>query len=223
MDLFKNGVGRPSNETIKKRRIFYVAITFAVILVLGLGTYFLTNINNSSNKLKGNAVGQQSDIQLSISFNDSQIKKGPSISPYGEYRYGFNAYGTYTMQYDIKNGKNYTIYYRILDGSNKILKEGSIKSGQSTGENSVQFTLSEQYNSNGITFMFDKSKSYVNGNREPINDFRYPFDYYSAYFDIPYIDGANTNNSSFQSAGVNYDGNFYTLIYPNGKVYLKMV
>ena len=36
MGLFKNGVGRPSNETIKKRRIFYVAL----VAVLGLTVAF---------------------------------------------------------------------------------------------------------------------------------------------------------------------------------------
>ena len=63
MNLFKNGVGRPSNETIKKRRIFYVAITFAIILVLGLGTYLLTNINSSS-KLKGALTAEQFKIDF---------------------------------------------------------------------------------------------------------------------------------------------------------------
>ena len=61
MNLFKNGVGRPSNETIRKRRIFYVAIVFAIILVLGLGTYLLTNINSSS-KLKGALTFEQLEL-----------------------------------------------------------------------------------------------------------------------------------------------------------------
>lgn len=42
MGLFKNKVGRPSNEDIKKRRIFYACIMVFTVLLIGLG-FFLTN------------------------------------------------------------------------------------------------------------------------------------------------------------------------------------
>ena len=40
MKLFKNEVGRPSNETLKKRRMFYMAVTALAVLLIGGGGYF---------------------------------------------------------------------------------------------------------------------------------------------------------------------------------------
>ena len=50
MELFKNGVGRPSNEIKKKRRSFVIAIVLVCIMVIG-GLSFLV-INKKAN-IKG--------------------------------------------------------------------------------------------------------------------------------------------------------------------------
>ena len=43
MGLFKNGVGRPSNETIRKRRIIAAVMIFAVVLVIGACVFYTVN------------------------------------------------------------------------------------------------------------------------------------------------------------------------------------
>lgn len=56
MSLFKNEVGRPSNETIKKRNVFKgICVVFALIIMLLIG-YILNDkgIINLSNKQKNN-------------------------------------------------------------------------------------------------------------------------------------------------------------------------
>ena len=40
MGLFKNEVGRPSNETLKKRRMFYILVAVLAVLIIGGGGYF---------------------------------------------------------------------------------------------------------------------------------------------------------------------------------------
>ena len=52
MELFENGVGRPTNEIKKKRRNFVFAVIAAVVVVAGLTTSILTS-NVNSKKLKG--------------------------------------------------------------------------------------------------------------------------------------------------------------------------
>lgn len=54
MKLFKNEVGRPSNETLKKRRIF-IAIICAVVLVAIIGTVYLLSGSNLS-RLRGDGA-----------------------------------------------------------------------------------------------------------------------------------------------------------------------
>lgn len=65
MGLFKNGVGRPSNELIRKRKTFYLIIIIAVILAIGAGAIFVKkhffgevgskskNASISGNEIKG--------------------------------------------------------------------------------------------------------------------------------------------------------------------------
>lgn len=43
MKLFKNEVGRPSNETLRKRRIFYTVVAVLVVVIIGGGSFFIYN------------------------------------------------------------------------------------------------------------------------------------------------------------------------------------
>ena len=63
MELFKNGVGRPSNETLSKRRKVIFLIVVAVIAVLGTGAFFVVNYfgnNQVSSESKNAAVNPKS-------------------------------------------------------------------------------------------------------------------------------------------------------------------
>ena len=55
MGVFKNGVGRPSNETIKKRNIFKGICALLILIIAGMTVYILNdkgiiNINNKDDK-----------------------------------------------------------------------------------------------------------------------------------------------------------------------------
>ena len=55
MGVFKNGVGRPSNETIKKRNIFKGICVLLVLIIIGMTVYILNdkgiiNINSKDDK-----------------------------------------------------------------------------------------------------------------------------------------------------------------------------
>ena len=54
MTLFKNGIGRPSNETIKKRNVFKIICGLLVLIILGLVIYILNDkgVINLSDKDK---------------------------------------------------------------------------------------------------------------------------------------------------------------------------
>ena len=45
MGVFKNGVGRPSNETIKKRNIFKVICVLLILVIIVLIGYILNDKN----------------------------------------------------------------------------------------------------------------------------------------------------------------------------------
>lgn len=64
MGLFKNDVGRPSNETIRKRRQIYVVIVLALVALVGVGvtytvSYFKTNYGASVSSTSKNAIGKK--------------------------------------------------------------------------------------------------------------------------------------------------------------------
>ena len=45
MKLFKNGVGRPSNETLKKRRMFYGGVIGCIVMLITVGVFTLEHFN----------------------------------------------------------------------------------------------------------------------------------------------------------------------------------
>lgn len=89
MPLFKNGVGRPSNETLKKRKIAYAAMAIGAIALLGTGGYLAynftrgdmtTSTKNITTKslVYGDAngdekveIGDATDIQMFLAGNGS--------------------------------------------------------------------------------------------------------------------------------------------------------
>ena len=76
MGLFKNGVGRPSNETLKKRRIIYLVIILAA--VLGIGTCVFYTVNYF-----GSTSGADKNVSTSKLYNDISIKNN-SGAIYGD-------------------------------------------------------------------------------------------------------------------------------------------
>ena len=52
MKLFENGVGRPSNEILRKRKIFIASVVAAIALLLVVGGVLLFG-NLNTNRLQG--------------------------------------------------------------------------------------------------------------------------------------------------------------------------
>ena len=78
MNLFKNGVGRPSNELKKKRRIFYVVLTLGIISVLGISGYFVyTKFNSTSNfeSTSYNAMAGPVNVIMTPSTGKQSVSK----------------------------------------------------------------------------------------------------------------------------------------------------
>ncbi len=63
MGVFKNGVGRPSNETIKKRNIFKGICVLLVLIIIGMTVYILNDkgIINISGKDNKKTVDKKTD------------------------------------------------------------------------------------------------------------------------------------------------------------------
>ena len=71
MGVLKNGVGRPSNETIRKRNILKVVCIVLVLIIIGLICYILNDkgiikINNDNKKVtEKNKVKEEKEVVLS--------------------------------------------------------------------------------------------------------------------------------------------------------------
>ena len=74
MELFKNGVGRPSNEIKKKRRNFIIAIILVCVMAIGGLSYLLMNKKTSIKEIKGKAY--YSSIPASKNIEYMQVDGG---------------------------------------------------------------------------------------------------------------------------------------------------
>ena len=83
MGVFKNGVGRPSNETIKKRNIFKGICVLLVLIIIGMTVYILNdkgiiNIGSKDDKKTvDNKVNKDTTKENKIedlSLNDDMVK-----------------------------------------------------------------------------------------------------------------------------------------------------
>ena len=94
MGLFKNGVGRPSNETISKRRkvIFFIAVV--VVSVLGTGMFLVINYLNNNQ-----IIGKSKNIQP----GDEKVFGAHFIDPYDKVEsracMGFTGCSIYTPDF----------------------------------------------------------------------------------------------------------------------------
>lgn len=79
MSMFTNGVGRPSNETIRKRNIFKGICALLVIVIIGLIGYILNEkgiieINNKQNN-NNNNVTVKDNSKVKEELAESEIEK----------------------------------------------------------------------------------------------------------------------------------------------------
>lgn len=126
MKLFKNEVGRPSNETIKKRRIFRIFIIVVAILILGLGGFLVVN-SFCSNEILGE--GKNATVKKSISFDYSEY--GVKVSN-GYIRNGMASYQVIFMHDSKIDWKPEKLYYKVTIYKKSSLDQTSFKSSVSS-------------------------------------------------------------------------------------------
>lgn len=75
MNLFTNGVGRPSNETIKKRNVFKGICAVLVLLILGLVGYILNDKGIISLNNKKESGGNDNIVITTLNKSESKSEK----------------------------------------------------------------------------------------------------------------------------------------------------
>ena len=109
MKLFKNSVGRPSNETLKKRRVIYVISAIAFVALVGVSIFFVKKqfFGEIGSKSKNAATACAQPYNLAACENEGYYGRahGPAIQKLQEmlkeagYHYGYvnGNYGSYTV------------------------------------------------------------------------------------------------------------------------------
>ena len=106
MNLFKNGVGRPSNELKKKRRIFYVVLTLGIISVLGISGYFVyTKFNSTSNfeSTSYNAMAGPVNVIMTPSTGKQSVSKDSLVY--------------FTIKFSVNNKQRYYFKWRTYNNN----------------------------------------------------------------------------------------------------------
>ena len=111
MKLFENGVGRPSNETLKKRRIFIASVIIAIVAVIFVGVYALNGLNLS------NLTGEARKVDVSQEY---PYKEGSRI-----YLDNVKVYLTSKVKllYSKKTGTYYVSSNKLENGRISITKD----------------------------------------------------------------------------------------------------
>lgn len=165
MGVFKNEVGRPSNKTLKTRRILYCITAIFLIAIIGSVVYLL---NSNTNKLKGEVDTKDSEVLIKINNNQNVREVGSGAVN----EYVFSSVND-KFELTIVNKKNYTLYYEIYiynpKSGNKLYKSGSIlknKSFTNTLNMSIFKDSMTQTSSNQLSIKWFKNskseKNYVN-------------------------------------------------------------
>lgn len=142
MKLFENGVGRPSNETLKKRRVF---ILVAVLIVIGLiagvtyvltttstekttGSTFNSKYGSTTATLVGTNIVKILERKMTGDGSDSVTVDG-GIDNDGIIDYILGKDSNISITYKIKNTTKVTLYY-AFSSDDDVLKSGTIKAGK---------------------------------------------------------------------------------------------
>lgn len=112
MDLFKNGVGRPSNETLRKRNIIRIIIVVSIIAIISIIMIFFKN-----------------KTTMSVNFKPKYIKDNVNSELKNVYAFTYYSYGS-----TLKGQTNEII---ALTKDNKLIKLASIQ--QNNAINSMAY------------------------------------------------------------------------------------
>ena len=110
MGVFKNGVGRPSNETIKKRNIFKGICVLLVLIIIGMTVYILNDkgIINISSKDDKKTVDKKTNKDATKESKKNQTTK--------------NEFENYLVKSEVKEVKGQNCTLSINDDGSLYLR-----------------------------------------------------------------------------------------------------
>ena len=144
MGVFKNGVGRPSNETIKKRNVFKGICILLFIVIIGLVVYILNdkgiiNINSKDDK---KTVDKKTDNDTTEELDINSKEVTDLFKKYNKFNNGMYLYS------DNDSGLLYTYFYQN-DSLKKDQIDDRIKFAYSF-ENLYKITEGNYFDENSI-------------------------------------------------------------------------
>ena len=116
MGLFKNEVGRPSNETLKKRRIIYLVIIFVAVIGIGACVFYTVNYfkNNNIEGTDKNISAAEAKLYVSgnnngFTMDNKYYSKGTSVP-----------LGSSILISNAKDGVGSNVIFTSSDGKTKL-------------------------------------------------------------------------------------------------------
>ena len=162
MGVFKNGVGRPSNETIKKRNIFKGICVLLVLIIIGMTVYILNDkgiikfnnkINDNSNKTT--TVTTKKEIQEDISIEEAK-------KIYNEvFGVDFDKHVFDTDNLLYMNSEEYKTATALVSAINKNKQSDKYDAFKLIKDKLQKEGEGYSYNYNGWSDSYDKEKTYV--------------------------------------------------------------
>ncbi len=152
MGLFKNNVGRPSNDTLKKRRIIYLAIIFVAVIGIGASVFYTVNYFKNSNVSGTEKNVSMSDLTKRIFIAN---RSGDLYTSDGSVMVNKNSYiellGNQGIDVKFPSSKKAVLNF-------KIQFQDGIKKGKVVGKKRYYYTLE-------VT-AFDKNGKRINSTKE---------------------------------------------------------
>ena len=153
MNLFTNGVGRPSNETIKKRNRLKIICVILILLIIGLLVYILYDkgvikINDNNNENKVTETEKEETNNKNIT--EEEIKKLLSDTFYIETPIISNSFDNHIALYFVNKER----YDMNSDAFKLEVAIGHLKS------ESIKYSCEELFNNKSLIDLFPEFKEY---------------------------------------------------------------
>lgn len=129
MNLFENGIGRPSNELKKKRRNVCIGITMLILVAIVIA--FLLSVNTFKNKQDLNSESKNAKINASkiyLTINNGNVNGKNQLSYRGNIRNnsGTTVYTKFTIYKDGKNIHTSKCYSHKNNKKNTYVTDNTI-------------------------------------------------------------------------------------------------
>lgn len=135
MSLFKNGVGRPSNDTLRKRKVFIISAIAVVAVLAGIGIYF--GVRFARGDMSSGLFNLESS-PVSIKIEATNATAGKVLGTYKNQEVYLSGWRNYAVGFNIKasttNGsiKSIVVTYNDYGYNTTAKAEASINNHKKT-------------------------------------------------------------------------------------------